>query len=151
MSAASTSRGSQMSEPRGRRQRERGQIMILFVLVLIVIMGFAAMVIDVGVLRNANQNLWNALDAGALAGAQELPADPSNGADHRPCLCRPELSRAACRQASPSGFRCIIGSVGGAPRLSDIPAVCDPGGNAVLDLQRQDLQLGLHPGRGRHL
>ena len=37
--------------------------------------GFTALVIDLGVLRNANQNLWNALDAGALAGASELPAD----------------------------------------------------------------------------
>ncbi len=129
MSAASTSRGSQMSEPRGRRQRERGQIMILFVLVLIVIMGFAAMVIDVGVLRNANQNLWNALDAGALAGAQELPADASNART---------IALAYADKNYPGGlppgvtvgFRCIIGSVGGSPRLSDVPAICDPGGNA---------------------
>ena len=50
-------------------KREQGQIIVLFVLAVVVIMGFAALVIDVGVLRNSNQNLWNALDAGALAGA----------------------------------------------------------------------------------
>ena len=39
------------------------------------LLGFAAIVVDLGVLRNANQNLWNALDSGALAGAMNLPAD----------------------------------------------------------------------------
>ena len=39
------------------------------------LLGFAAMVVDLGVLRNANQNLWNSLDSGALAGAAYLPDD----------------------------------------------------------------------------
>jgi len=43
-----------------------------------VIMGFAAIVIDVGVLRNAQQNLWNSLDSGAIAGAELLRDDPAN-------------------------------------------------------------------------
>ena len=49
----------------GRRaERERGQALVMFALVLVVIMGAASLVLDVGVLRNANQTLWNALDAG---------------------------------------------------------------------------------------
>ena len=111
-------------------QRERGQIMILFVLVLIVIMAFAALVIDVGVLRNANQNLWNALDAGALAGASQLPDDASKAS---------ALALQYADKNYPGGlpssvavsYRCTIGSTGGGPRLSDVPAVCDPGGNAI--------------------
>jgi hypothetical protein len=84
----------------------------------------------VGVLRNANQNLWNALDAGALAGASQLPADASNASaialqyadDNYPGGLPPGVT---------VGYRCVIGSSGGAPRLSDVPAVCDPGAGAV--------------------
>jgi hypothetical protein len=112
-------------EPKG----EQGQIIVLFVLAIVVIMGFAALVIDVGVLRNANQNLWNALDAGALAGASALPADASNATS---------LALQYAEDNYPGGlpggvtvgFRCVVGSVGGVPRASDIPAVCDPGPSA---------------------
>jgi len=109
------------------RRGERGQILILFTLVLIVILAFASLVIDVGVLRNANQNLWNAFDAGALAGAQVLPDDPAGAA----ALAR-QYADMNYPGSLPSGtpaisYRCLIGSVGGSPRLSDVPAVCDPG------------------------
>ncbi len=119
-----------MSQPRTGRERERGQILVLFVFALVVIMGFAALVIDVGVLRNANQNLWNALDAGALAGASQLPANPSN-AD---AIATDYADRNYPGGLPPGvsvGFRCVIGSSGGGPRLSDVPAVCDPGPNAL--------------------
>ncbi len=120
-----------MTKTRRGREQERGQIIVLFVFVLIVIMGAAAMVIDVGVLRNSNQNLWNALDAGALAGATQLPADASNA--DTIALQYADMNYPG---GLPSGvtvaFRCVVGSVSGAPRSSDIgPAVCDPGPNAV--------------------
>ena len=119
-----------MSQPTNGPKREQGQILILFVLVLIVVMGFAAMVIDVGVLRNANQNLWNALDAGALAGAQELPADATNAGGDRPRIRRQELPRRAAvgrhgRLPLHHRQRCRLAS---AVRR---PGGCDPGGNAV--------------------
>ena len=76
-------------------KREQGQIIVLFVFALVVIMGFAALVIDVGVLRNANQNLWNALDAGALAGASQLPADATNADAIALAVRRQELPRRA--------------------------------------------------------
>ena len=119
-----------MTKSRRGREQERGQIIVLFVFVLIVIMGAAAMVIDVGVLRNSNQNLWNALDAGALAGATQLPADASNA--DAIALQYADMNYPG---GLPSGvtvaFRCVVGSASGAPRSTDIPAVCDPGGNAV--------------------
>ncbi|MDP9482002.1 MAG: VWA domain-containing protein [Chloroflexota bacterium] len=119
-----------MAQAHGGGRREHGQIMILFVLVVVVIMGLAALVIDVGVLRNANQNLWNALDAGALAGASVLPDDPSKAGT---------LALQYADKNYPGGlpsnvavsFRCTVGSTGSAHRASDIPAVCDPGGNAA--------------------
>jgi hypothetical protein len=55
--------------------RERGQVIILFALVLVVILLFAAIVVDLGMLRNDRQTLANSMDAAALAGGSQLPVD----------------------------------------------------------------------------
>ncbi len=122
--------GDDMSRRRHGREREQGQIIVVFVFALVVIMGFAAMVIDVGVLRNSNQNLWNALDAGALAGASQLPANAAN-ADTLALQYANDNYPGGLPAGVTVGFRCVIGSAGGAPRLSDVPSVCDPGPNPV--------------------
>jgi putative Flp pilus-assembly TadE/G-like protein len=57
-------------------RREAGQALVVFVLFLFVLLGMAAMVIDVGYAYYAHRNLQADVDAAALAGAQELP-DPS--------------------------------------------------------------------------
>ena len=140
------------SAPRRERPREQGQIIVLFVFVLIIILGAAAVVIDVGVLRNTNQNLWNALDAGALAGAQELPDDPDTAAalamqyaelqlPGRPSSRRPaELPmhrRGRRRQPAPVRH----------------PRCLRSGAQRRVGLQREDLRLGLRAvqPRERHL
>ena len=110
MKPLKTSRSIRKSAPRRERPREQGQIIVLFVFVLIIILGAAAVVIDVGVLRNTNQNLWNALDAGALAGAQELPDDPDTAAAlamqyaelNFPATFLPASSRASDASSGPS-------------------------------------------------
>ncbi len=129
------------------RRGERGQIMILFVLVLVVIMAFAALVIDVGVLRNANQNLWNALDAGALAGASQLPDDPAKAS---------ALALQYADKNYPGGlpsnvtvsYACAVGSTGSAHRASDIPSVCDPGANAVWTCNAKVCTAACFPAEG---
>ena len=71
-------------------------------------------------------------------------------ADHRPCLCRQELSgRPAARR-----HRRVPLHHRQRRRLATIerrPGHLRSGRKCLLDVQRQDLQLGLHPGRGRHL
>ena len=62
-----------MLRRRSRDEREHGQIIILFALCLVGILAFAAIVVDIGMLRNDRQNLANAMDAGALAGGTDLP------------------------------------------------------------------------------
>ncbi len=52
---------------------ESGAVMVLVALALVVIVGMAGLVIDSGRLYLENQKIQNALDAAALAGAQELP------------------------------------------------------------------------------
>lgn len=57
-------------------RREGGQALVMVVLFLFVLLGMAAMVIDVGYAFYAQRSLQAQVDAAALAGAQELP-DPS--------------------------------------------------------------------------
>lgn len=61
---------------RGRPADERGQAAVLMALMLVVLLGFAALVIDVGYAYYVKRSLQASADAAALAGAQELP-DPA--------------------------------------------------------------------------
>lgn len=56
---------------------ERGSIVILVALALTVLLGFSAIVTDVGLMYAEKAHLQNAVDAAALAGVQELPTNPS--------------------------------------------------------------------------
>src|SRR5207344_731778 len=56
------------------RPRERGQVLVLaLIFVVVVLLGIAAMVVDVGYAYYAHRSLQSSADAAALAGAQELP------------------------------------------------------------------------------
>jgi len=57
----------------GHREGERGQVLVLVILFLVVLLGMAAMVVDVGYAYYAHRSLQASADAAALAGAQELP------------------------------------------------------------------------------
>ena len=74
-----------MGRSGSRREGERGQTLVLFVIFLIMILTTLAVIINGGLLRRSNQELWNALDSGALAGAQ---------------ACRPTLRRPTATQSS---------------------------------------------------
>jgi len=58
-------------------KRERGSVVILVALGLTTLLGFGALVTDVGMFYAQKAKLQNAVDAAALAGVQELPKDPS--------------------------------------------------------------------------
>ncbi|MHB1406455.1 MAG: pilus assembly protein TadG-related protein [Desulfitobacteriaceae bacterium] len=57
------------------KAHEQGNVVILVTLALTALIGMGALVTDVGVLYAKHAHLQNALDAAALAGVQELPAD----------------------------------------------------------------------------
>ena len=74
-----------MLHPRHHRDREHGQIIVLAAIAFVVVLGFAALVIDLGFLRNDRSRLTNALDAASLAGAaymvssgKYVPVDNTN-------------------------------------------------------------------------
>lgn len=54
-------------------QKERGSVVVLVTLALTVLLGFCAIVTDVGLLYAEKAHLQNSVDAAALAGVQELP------------------------------------------------------------------------------
>lgn len=54
-------------------KNEDGQALILVTLLMVVLLGFAALVVDLGTLYVTKAKLQNAADAAALAGAQDLP------------------------------------------------------------------------------
>lgn len=60
---------------------ESGQSMVVAAMVLSVLMGFAALVIDVGMIAIERGRIQNAADAAALAGAQMLPENPNAAID----------------------------------------------------------------------
>ena len=121
-----------------RRNGERGQILVLFTISLVVIMGFTALVVDIGLLRNNRQSLVNAMDAGALAGGTLLPVDGSKPGD----VAKIEaLIDKSVQNTDPSlaksdyeiTYRCLIGTGAGDPGAFDtadidtfIPLDCDP-------------------------
>lgn len=55
------------------KKEESGQALILVALMMAVLMGFAALVVDVGMMYSERTSLQAAADAAALAGAQDLP------------------------------------------------------------------------------
>lgn len=64
--------------PRLRRAgAESGQAVVILVVMLVVLLGMAAMVVDVGYAYYVQRSLQASVDAAALAGAQELP-NPGN-------------------------------------------------------------------------
>jgi putative Flp pilus-assembly TadE/G-like protein len=64
------------TSPTPQAAPESGQALVMVVVFLVVLLGMAAMVIDVGYAYYAHRSLQAQTDAAALAGAQELP-DPS--------------------------------------------------------------------------
>ena len=143
--------GAGILRRRNEVEREKGQILVLFALVLVVILAFAAIAVDLGVLRNNRQILRNTTDAAALAGGTLMPVDGSKPGDAAAvatlinstirtnypglpqsttaigsrCVVGVDPNIAAC--AYTISFRCLIGADSTGPLISrDVPATCDP-------------------------
>jgi Flp pilus assembly protein TadG len=58
---------------RRRAGEERGQVIVILVVMLVVLLGMAALVVDIGYAYYVQRTLQGSTDAASLAGAQELP------------------------------------------------------------------------------
>jgi Flp pilus assembly protein TadG len=61
-----------------RNRRESGQATVVTLIFLVVLLGMAALVLDIGSWYRADRATQSTADAAALAGAQVLPYDPAN-------------------------------------------------------------------------
>jgi len=127
-----------LARARERKDGERGQILVLFTMVIVVLMVCAAIVIDVGLLRTDGARLQNALDAGALAAAQSLPAKglPTSNVSAIKTVAKDYVAANYPGIVLPDNnidFRCIIGAdqTTGGPHLIDMPAICNVAANST--------------------
>ncbi len=61
------------SQADGASTRRRGVVAVFTMVMLVVLLGFAALTVDVGLMYNTRNDLQTTADAAALAGAQSLP------------------------------------------------------------------------------
>jgi len=130
------------------RSGQQGQALVLFAIFFTVLLGISALVLDQGLLRKANMDLANALDAGALAGVALLKNDAASAE---------KLAREYVQRNYPGGlpdsninigFRCLIGAESGAARVTDVPAACDPGSNATWTVDGDRAYATCNPAAG---
>ncbi len=82
---------------------QRGQAMVMSIVFLTVLLGMAALVLDVGSWYRADRHAQLTADAAALAGAQALPDDPGRATalDHMWSRVTPEIFRVYDSLAEP--------------------------------------------------
>jgi Flp pilus assembly protein TadG len=114
-----------------RAGEESGAIVVLFALLLIILFAAVAFAIDLSRLFHERQVVQNAVDFGALAGAQELPAQGSTqGSAAVSEAIRVTLHNAPFLQASQIAvtFKCVVGDSDGdgVGDATEVPFVCGP-------------------------
>jgi hypothetical protein len=114
-----------------RFKEERGAIAVLTALTIVILFAAVAFVIDISRLYHERQVLQNAVDFGALAGAQDLPVQGSAQANIASAVAR-TVAIANAPQVATSGltitYQCVVGDRNGdgLPDPEDIPFVCGP-------------------------
>ena len=114
-----------------RANDESGAIIIMAMFLMVVLFGAVAFTIDLSRLFHERQVLQNAVDFGALAGAQELPAQGSTqGAIASAKALQVTLDNAPWIDPATISitFKCVVGDRDGdgAPDLADVPYICGP-------------------------
>ncbi|MGB2695479.1 MAG: VWA domain-containing protein [Dehalococcoidia bacterium] len=115
-----------------RTKDDGGQILMITALMLTVLLGMVALVVDVGNFMRERGHIQSVVDAAALAGAQELPDNSlaaQNTAINYALANDPNLDLADLSVK----LYCLVGDDdhNNVPDAGDIPAACDPGGNAT--------------------
>lgn len=136
-----------MSRLSRRPRRERGASTVIVAFLVPVLFAAAALGIDISRLAYERQDLSNALDAAAQAGASSLPGDAAGPRD-----AAVAFARANDAAADPTvTFWCVVKSTGAtrAVRTDQIPAVCDPGTVVGARCNESICAIPCVPGAGR--
>lgn len=114
-----------------RLHEERGAIAVLSALLIVILFAAVAFAIDISRLYHERQVLQNAVDFGALAGAQDLPVQGTSQANTASGVAR-TVAIANAPQLTSAGltisFQCVVGDRDGdgQPDAADVPFVCGP-------------------------
>lgn len=95
-----------------RRSDERGAVAIILALLLIVLVGFAALVVDLGQIIIVRSELQNASDAGALAGVVDLVYSGSSAAQTTAVSYSTQSSNFHLAQPTPAADAVNVNVVG---------------------------------------
>jgi Putative Flp pilus-assembly TadE/G-like len=114
---------------RWSRTRERGATAVVIALTLVLVMGAAAISVDIANLALQRQQLSNITDAAAQAGAVYLRDNPGDPAGARQAALTYAIQYEPTFTAGDVTLWCIVASTGATKQIADgnIPAVCDPG------------------------
>jgi Flp pilus assembly protein TadG len=106
-------------------------MIILAAFFMVIGLSFAAIVIDMGRFMHGRQEVQNAVDAAALAAAQDLPNDATSAQTKANEYLADNDPHGRLSDQSVT-FRCIVGDRNhdGQPDSGDVPAACDPGSHA---------------------
>jgi hypothetical protein len=109
-----------------RSEEERGAILVITAIVIILLFVLAAIAVDLSVMSQRRQNLWNSADAAALAGASQLPDDPAQA--EALALAYAAANDSELASGVSVSFRCVVGDRDGdgQPDAIDVPFACDP-------------------------
>lgn len=110
-------------------REDQGQTLLFLALMLAVLLGFTGMVVDDGVVYWNRRMLQNAVDAAALAGANQLPANPA-------AALQAAVTYAQVNGVAPSELICVPPPSQPAPNV-DYPAsvTCQAGTDATFGVQ----------------
>lgn len=129
-----------------RRRRDDGAVAMMTVVLSVVILGAAAISIDIGRLAMERQKLHDAVDAAAHAGAYTMPADGDAARDAARSIALANDSDLAwdfTQQNPKIRLWCVVASTGtvpAAPKTSQIPATCYPGPGAYTTANYPDMR-----------
>ncbi|MCW2848985.1 MAG: hypothetical protein JWR90_2959 [Marmoricola sp.] len=113
-----------------RTRDESGVVAILVAVLAVLLLMFAAYAVDIGLQVNRKNQLFDALDAAAQAGAYELPASSATARTQALAFAKAHDPTENGTLSPNIDFWCIVASTGTAPYAVDttqIPATCNPG------------------------
>src|SRR4030066_2397631 len=107
------------------KRRNRGQILVLFTVSLVVLIGMAALGVDVGYMYSVRHDLQRCADAGALAGASRFINAPGETGTWADAAVQAEATARAIEYASKDN-------------VIQTPLMTQPGDNIIVTFPGQD-------------
>jgi len=110
-----------------RRGRERGAVAVIVAVSMVALMAAAALGFDIAKLVYEKQQLQNALDAAAAAGAQQLPDNPTQAVKDAEAFAAANMVGANLGSITPTvALRCVVAynNITNSPDWTTVLALC---------------------------